>query len=192
MFEACFDELWQSLRHYLPFSGSHGVEHVKRVYELCLFIGKATGADLEILLPAAILHDAGRSDSTKGHSWESVRISEELLSKAGLDKLKIQMIGEAIRSHSYEAEESPRTLEAKILSDADKLDALGSVGIFRAAAYAAEEHRGTEDFMDHFHEKLLKLPELMYTELAQQMALRRRAFMYDYLNELQHELRLEA
>lgn len=176
----------------LPRSGSPGVEHVKRVYQVCLIIGKALEADLETLLSAAILHDIGRTGSRASHAKESTRISKKLLLNTGHSISKIKMIFDAIVSHSYEGAEAPKTLEAKILSDADKLHTLGSVGIYRAAAHAAEEGRSIRDLVNHFHEKLLQLPELMYTQTARDMAFRRKVFMVKYLDKLEQELRFQA
>jgi len=183
--------LWKVAERLMPRSGSHSIEHTRRVYELCLLLGNKLGADLDILLPAAILHDIGRRREVADHAEESAKLSEEVLKERGFNEQEIKRIIEAIRTHSFSGDRRPTSLEAEILSDADKLDTIGAVGVYRAAAYASEEDRTIKDFIDHFHEKLLKLPDLLYTEPAREMALRRREFMDRYLKQLDDELRLD-
>jgi uncharacterized protein len=184
--------LWEAVESILPRSGSHGIEHTRRVYQICFLLGERLGADLEVLLPAAILHDIGRCREVTSHAEESVRLSEKVLGELGFEEQRIKRIIEAIRAHSFGGDQKPGSLEAEILSDSDKLDAMGAVGIYRAAAYSSEEDRGIDDFINHFHEKLLKLQDLLYTAPAREMALQRREFMVRYLKEIDRELKLEA
>ena len=186
------DRLWEIAKRMLPRSGSHGVEHTERVYQICLSLGRRLDADLGVLLPAAILHDVGRRPGVENHAEESARMAEGILRELGFKEPRIEEITGAIRAHSFSGGRRPGTLEGEILSDADKLDALGAVGIYRAAAYSGETTRSLDDFVRHFHEKLLKLPDLMYTDPAREMALRRREFMVRYLDQLQREVNLEA
>ena len=183
--------LWEVAERLMPRSGSHSIEHTRRVYGLCLLLGRKLGADLDILLPAAILHDTGRRREVVDHAEESTRLSEEVLKELGFNEQEIKQIIEAIRTHSFGGDCRPISLEAEILSDADRLDAIGAVGVYRAAAYASEEDRTIKDFIDHFYEKLLKLPDLLYTKPAREMALQRRKFMVRYLKQLDDELRLD-
>ena len=183
--------LWEAAERIIPRFGSHGMEHTKRVYKLCLALGERLGADLEVLLPAAILHDIGRHPRIENHAQESAQLSKELLAELGLKEQKIERITETIKSHSFSGARRPGSLEGEILSDADKIDALGAVGIYRAAAYTNEERQHLCDFIKHFYEKLLKLPDLIYTESAK-MALQRREFMIGYLKQLDRELDQET
>lgn len=184
--------LWEAAERLLPRFGSHSIEHTKRVYQLCLALGERLGADLEILLPAAILHDIGRRPGVENHAEKSAQLSKKLLAELGFEEPKIKGIIQAIRAHSFSGGRKPGILEGEILSDADKLDALGAVGVYRAAAYGGEVGRSLGDFIRHFHEKLLRLLDLLYTEPARKMALRRREFMVGYLKQLDMELKLET
>jgi len=192
MNELELNRLWEAAQNILPRSGSHGIEHTRRVYKICLLLGNRLGANLEVLLPAAILHDIGRRREVANHTDESARLSEKMLGELTFEEQRIKRITEAIRAHSFSGDQRPDSLEAEILSDADKLDGLGAMGVYRAAAYASEEDRNIGDFINHFHEKLLKLPGLLYTEPAREMALQRKEFMVRYLKQIDRELKLET
>jgi len=114
-------------------------------------------------------------------------MARKILSELGYSK--IDEIIHAIEAHSFSAGNKATSLEAKILSDADKLDALGATGIYRAAQYSVEHNRPMEDYIAHFHEKLLKLVDLLYTEEAKNLALKRHMFMEKYLVQLEKELK---
>jgi uncharacterized protein len=174
----------------LPRQGTHSYEHTERVYRMCIFLGKKAGADESILLPAALLHDIGRGG--KNHALVGARKAKSILLKLGFDKKRINMVADAISVHSFSERKTAVSVEAKILSDADKLDALGAVGIYRAAAYSGEETRGIEEFVAHFHNKLLRLSDLFYTEGAKLMAGDRISFMRTYLDQLGQELSQKA
>jgi uncharacterized protein len=169
--------------------GSHGFDHTERVIKLCIFLGEKLGADMEVLIPAAILHDIARS--MKNHSIASARKSENILRNYNIEEDKIRHICEAIRTHSFSGGRKAKTIEAKILSDADKLDALGAVGILRTAMYSGETSRSLDDFLSHFDDKLLKLKDLMYTDEGYKVALIRHKYILDYLKRIQEEIELK-
>ena len=188
--EELLRRLREEVRRTLPEAGTHGYEHTERVYRTALHIGRRVGADLDILLPAALLHDIGRGEDN--HAEAGARKAREILERLGVDPNRIEAIVEAIETHSFSGGRKPRTLEAKVLSDADKLDAMGAIGIYRAATYSGEHQRPLEGFVQHFHEKLLRLRELLYTEEAKRMAEERHRFMLRYLEQLRRELNLET
>ena len=171
-------------------TGSHGFDHTKRVVGLCNLIGNREGARMDILIPAALLHDIARSaEKERGipHEAEGAQKAEEFLGSIGYDPAVIPEISGAIRTHRFRSEEKPVSLEAKILSDADKLDAMGAVGIARTFIRAGE-HQGTmEDAVGHFHDKLLRLHEHMYTGTAQAIAAERHEILVQFLRELARE-----
>jgi uncharacterized protein len=169
--------------------GSHGFDHTLRVIKLCVFLGNKLNAKMDILIPAAILHDIARSE--ENHAKVGAQKSRKILKKQGLIEEKVNSICEVIESHSFSANTEPKSLEAKILSDADKLDALGAIGIYRAAAYSCENSKTMEDFIYHFNEKLLKLKDQMYTDEAYKLAFSRHNYMEDYLKRITDEIRLK-
>ncbi|MEM2458581.1 MAG: phosphohydrolase, partial [Archaeoglobaceae archaeon] len=82
----------------------------------------------------------------------------------------------------------PKTLEAKVLSDADKLDAIGATGVARAFMVAGEKGRGVQETLRHFEEKLLKLKDLLYTDTAKSLAKRRHEFLVQFYEQIKREL----
>ncbi|MEM0331842.1 MAG: phosphohydrolase, partial [Archaeoglobaceae archaeon] len=101
----------------------------------------------------------------------------------------IDAVVHAIESHSFSSNVKPRTLEAKILSDADKLDAIGAIGVARAFLYSGEKGRSIEETLMHFEEKLLKLKDLLYTDTAKAIAAERHEFLKKFYEELKRELK---
>lgn len=176
-------------------SGAHGLDHVLRVTRLCEEIGEAEGADMRILIPAALFHDIARpieEETGIPHEEEGARIAEEYLGSIGYDAGRIRAIADAIRTHRYSTGAKPGALEAKILSDADKLDAMGAVGIARAFLQAGERGGGIEDAADHIHEKLLNLGGLIYTGAAAAIAERRHALLQVFADALDEETALTS
>lgn len=186
----------------------HDWLHVERVTATAAALGRGVGADLSVLLPAAILHDVvnlRKDDPRRGEaSALAAAAGSELLSRSEYDGSEIQRIGMVIREHSYTADIAPSTIESAVLQDADKLDALGAVGVLRASVcgarlgtrfYDAEDPfaaaRSTDDrryLLDHFEAKLLRLASRMHTVSARREADRRIAFLRDFLEALRSEL----
>ena len=173
-------------------SGSHGLDHTLRVTRLCEEIGKTEGADMQILIPAALFHDVARpleKETGIPHEEEGARIAEEYLRSNGCDESRIRAIVHAIRSHRFSRGTKPETLEAKVLSDADKLDSMGAIGIARAFMQAGEHGNSIEDTCAHFHEKLLNLRDLMYTDTAAGVAEERHELLQRFSDTLKDEIK---
>lgn len=188
---------------------AHGWEHVRRVYMLALRIAGEEGADKLITGCAALLHDIGRLLHRKGvpHSLLSVEEARDILKRYPLETEQIEAILHAIEAHSFSQGIEPRTLEARVVRDADRLDGLGAIGILRWAisgtikrkpqtksyhpADPFAEQREPDDrlyMLDHFYTKLLKLEQGMYTTTGRALAEQRTAYMRGYLQELRVEL----
>lgn len=122
-----FDELDKS-------DFSHGFTHIERVLNLCFIIGRKEGGDLETLEAAALLHDIARKQEDNGeiedHAKEGAILAEKILKEIGFPEEKIKNVVHCIDVHRCK-ERPAQTLEAKILQDADRLDALGAVDIAR-------------------------------------------------------------
>jgi uncharacterized protein len=190
----------------------HDFEHIMRVYRNAEYIGRKEGADMEILLAAVLLHDIvvypkGSAKTTKSAD-DSADLAEKILQEYGWSKERIERTSYCIRTHSYSKRLVPSSLEGKILQDADRLDALGAIGIARTFSVGGSENRmfynPTDPFwssgrvpddrqwtLDHFQAKLLKIKDSMHTQTAKQEAQERTAFMEKFLSQLRHEVRYE-
>jgi len=168
---------------------SHDIEHVIRVTKIAEYIAKKEGANVEIVRKAAELHDIARDKSN--HAIESAKLARKILESEEYNKEFINAVSHAIEAHSFSSGVEPKTLEAKILSDADKIDAIGAIGIARAFLFSGERGRSIRDTLRHFEEKLLKLKDLLHTETAKKLAERRHKILEEFYNELKRELELE-
>jgi uncharacterized protein len=189
-------------------NGSHDWEHTQRVVRLCEHIGRAEGADLLVLRIAAYLHDIGRciQDASRGalcHAREGARLARPLIDELPLAVSRRQNILHCIRSHRFRGNSKPQSLEARVLFDADKLDAIGAVGIARAYLFAgelgaclhnpllrAEEAKAYSKDDTGYREyavKLSKIKDRMLTRTARQMAEERHAFMAQFFNRFLEE-----
>lgn len=123
--------------------GSHDWEHTLRVYRLCCDLGPREGADMAVLLVAALWHDIGRrdQDASRGavcHAERGALIAAELLAGMPLEDQQKANVRHCVHAHRFRKEPQPATVEARVLFDADKLDAIGAVGIARAYQFAGE------------------------------------------------------
>lgn len=171
--------------------GAHTLDHIKRVYDLSMQIGEGMSISTRVVQAAALLHDVGRPKESElgvSHSILSGEMSKPLLQELRYTETEIEQIIDAIRTHRFSEGIEPNSLEGKILSDADKLDAMGAVGIYRAIAQAESEGRGMIGFLLHADEKLLKLKDLMYTDKGKKLATERHNVLQRFVDELREEL----
>ncbi len=185
----------------------HDMAHIKRVVEAAKKLALEEGADLDIVIPAAWLHDCVIIPKEDPRRNQASRLAadraKEWLAGEGFDSAQLEAIGHAIEAHSFSAGISPETPEAKVVQDADRLDAIGAVGIARcfaiggkmgASIYHPEEpfpeNREADDrswIVDHFFTKLLNLEDQFQTESGRREAQKRTEFMRDFLNQLKSE-----
>ena len=189
--------------YYLGDDPVHGFSHVLRVYRLCEKIGKEEKANLKILRAAALLHDVeGDVDVRKNHHLAAADFAEQILTKEGWQEGEIQAVLHCIRAHRFRnQEEEPTTVEAKVLFDADKIDAIGAVGIARAVSYAvragmdvyappSEHYLSTGELapgesQSVSHEYLYKLRHIkdrMFTKTGRSLAEQRHELMVNYFD----------
>jgi uncharacterized protein len=174
-------------------SGSHELDHLLRVAYLCEVIGKEENADMQVLVPAALFHDIARPlEGEKGipHEEAGARLAEHYLRSIRFDDECVPRIAHAIRTHRYRSAVKPETLEAQILSDAEKLDAMGAVGIARTFNRAGEHRGEIRDAVDHIHNKLMHLTLLMYTGTGKRLAEERHRYLCEFLEKLEAEITL--
>ena len=166
---------------------------------------------MEILLAAALMHDLvvypkGSSKRSKS-SDDSADLAEEILRRHEVEQEKIDRITYCIRTHSYSKKIIPTTIEGKVLQDADRLDALGAIGIARTFSVGGTEnrmfYRPDDPFcnrkrepddrlwtLDHFQVKLLKVKNSMHTSSAKKLAAKRTEFMRKFIAQLRNEIQL--
>jgi uncharacterized protein len=188
------------------FSG-HDYFHTLRVFNMATRISESEGANLEIAQLAALLHDVDdRKISPETH--ENQANAREFLIANGVNDEAIEIICKIIREISFGSNDpSPTILEGQCVQDADRLDAIGAIGIARAFAYGGnhnrhmyhpdikpslnmtkEEYRRSESTtINHFYEKLFKLTALMNTQTAIQIAEEREAYMRDFISKFLDE-----
>ncbi|MBC7085444.1 MAG: HD domain-containing protein [Methanomethylovorans sp.] len=188
---------------------SHDIYHTERVEYLCMRIREKEGGNEQVLRLAALLHDVGIiKEHLQGgnHAQYSAEMAQEFLTAAGAGKDMIEHVTDCIRSHRFSGALQAQTLEAKILQDADRIDALGAVGIFRSlvsmgSLRALRSTSGTvketcmnaynenpfDGFYEYMEKKPFKISERLNTGTAREIAAERLKVMHVYLAALREE-----
>jgi uncharacterized protein len=198
----------QARAWYTSSDAVHDFDHVLRVYHMAERLAIAEKADLEIVRAAALLHDAEGttpgSDSRTKHHLASADFAAQVLRRKHWSGERIEAVQHCIRAHRFrDRSEPPRTIEAKVLFDADKLDVLGAIGVARVIAYATlagqpwfsqpsaqfvetgKEEPGEPHSSYHEHLfKLRKVRERMFTETARRIADERLRYLDEYFERL--------
>ena len=202
------DLLKKEIQEIMKNDPAHDFQHVLRVCRNAEHLCKKEKVDRKLVLCAALLHDLvsyPKSDNrSKLSSIESAKRSKELLEKYDFLENEIKIICDAIQDHSFSQNKIPKTIEGKILQDADRLDALGSIGLARVFAtsgslnrsfYNPEDpfckNRNPDDSVwaiDHFFQKLLKLEDLMNTKSGKIEAKKRTLVLKSFLKQLKREI----
>jgi uncharacterized protein len=197
----------EARQHYHGADAIHDFDHVLRVLALAERLAEAEGADLEIVRAATLLHDVARHHGDRlatDHAQAGADIARRLLE--GHPPEKVEAVAHAIAAHRFRTGPTPQTLEAKVLHDADKLDAIGAIGVARAFAfgghkgqhlwgevppnYAEDETNRHEHTPIHeFHFKLIRIRDRLLTESARRLAGERHAFMVTFFERLEREVR---
>ena len=185
----------------------HDYFHTLRVFNMATNIAKSEGADLEIVQLAALLHDVD-DRKISPQTYEKQTNARSFLKLNSVDDIRIESICQIIREISFGANDSaPTTLEGKCVQDADRLDAIGAIGIARAFAYGGNHNRHIyhpeikpqlnmtkEEYVksesttiNHFYEKLFKLTDLMNTKTAKSIAIERDEYMKQFVLEFMDE-----
>jgi len=182
-----WQETFEKIASELMKEPTHDFEHAKRVCSISIHLAREENADEDVVKAAALLHDVGRSLGEKEHEQKSLEIAESLLGMTDFPKEKSKRVLECIRQHRFSSGEEAISLEAKILQDADRLDAIGAVGIARCFLWSGEHKKVLKEAVRHFSEKLLKLKDVMNTKSGRKMAEDRHRFMLEFLEELESE-----
>ncbi len=170
--------------------GAHTFEHTLRVRQLCLVLGQEENADLEVLEAAALLHDIGRPEEEKSgvsHAKIGAEMAIAFLATTSFPKEKLAAVASAIRTHRYSEQLTPESLEGEILSDADKLDAMGAIGLARTIAESLVQKRGLLGTIKHVDRKLLKLKDRIITKTGKRIAQGRHELLGRFMEQLAQE-----
>lgn len=196
------------MQQEMQVDAAHDISHVQRVVNTAKKLAMEEGADLSIVLPAAYLHDCFTYPKDHPNRKQSSIIAAKkavaFLESIDYPQQYHDAIAHAIEAHSFSANIRPNTLEAKVVQDADRLDALGAVGITRCIQVSTEfdaqlyddkdifaQQRELDDkqfTLDHFQTKLFKIAETMNTESARREAQKRKTFMQAYIEQLHDEV----
>lgn len=200
---------------------AHNLDHVFRVYNLCLTLAKdERNVDFEVLIPAALLHDIARVEESQDktgkidHAVLGGDLAEEILRDLEYNEEKINKIKDCIIAHRFRTGNEPKTIESKILFDADKLDVIGAIGIARTFMLAGQfgqrltvdesldeylelntvENGRIKDVSKHtpfieYEVKFKKIPEKLYTKKAKEIGEKRLKIMENYFKELRSEIK---
>jgi uncharacterized protein len=202
------DSLKDEVKELTKHDSAHDFEHIMRVYKNAQKICKQEKVNKNLVLSSILLHDVvsyPKSDKrSKTSSIHSAKKSKLILKKYDYSDVEIMIISNAIRDHSFSQNKTPETMEGKILQDADRLDALGAIGIARVFATGGSLNRpfynSNDPFckkrnpddktwtLDHFYQKLFKLESLMNTKSGKVEAKKRTRVLKEFLNQLKQEL----
>ena len=196
---------------------AHDFEHILRVLRMAEKIARVEGADLEVVRAAALLHDIARAEEDQlaaktteapplDHAELSAEQAHTYLLQKGASEEFAGRVAEAIRAHRFRGTQQPESLEAQILFDADKLDAIGAIGVARAYAIAGSlnqklyaeldddvvatraQHNASHTPFAEFNVKLSKLHTRFHTPTAKAIAAERHRFMVEFFERLKDEV----
>jgi len=155
----------------------HGFKHVERVYDMCINIGEKLNANIDVLKVSVLLHDIGRIDEKsdklmRNHAEISAEKALEFLTAQNfnISNIDLHNIIHCIKSHSFSNNINPETLEAKILADADKLDSLGVIGLYRTIGFTVKNNGSLNDVINHIEQKILKLKDKLFLDISRKIA----------------------
>ena len=183
---------------------AHDFEHIMRVYRNAEKICKIENGNKKLILSAVLLHDIIKNKNQINSALKSAKLAEIILKENHFSSDEIMVISDAIKDHSFSKNKIPSTPEGKILQDADRLDAIGAIGIARAFSFSGSNKRPFYDpkdpfsknrnlndnkwALDHFFEKLLKLEAKMNTKTGKLLAKRRTKILKNFLKEIKNEI----
>ena len=202
------DSIKNEVKEIMNNDPAHDFDHVMRVYKNAQKICKKEKANEKLVLCATLLHDIvsyPKSDKrSKNSSIESAKKSKIILKQYNFSNDEILIISDAIRDHSFSQNKTPKSIVGKILQDADRLDAIGAIGIARVFATGGSLKRPFYNIddpfcktrkpddktwtMDHFYQKLLKLESLMNTKSGKIESKKRTKVLKEFLHQLKQEL----
>ncbi|MCK4636106.1 MAG: HD domain-containing protein [Candidatus Moranbacteria bacterium] len=215
------EKIKEIAKEYMVSCSAHNFDHVMRVHNLALTLSKNEDIDLEVIKIATLLHDIGGKkeieDSTgkTDHAIESAKMAKSILEKLGYSEDKVKHIQDCIVSHRYRTGNKPKTKEAEIVFDADKLEIVGAIGIARAFAWVGKNNANLYRKVDieeyakenmggkingriqnktkhspqiNYETKDKHILKFLHTDKAKEIAKDRLKFSKDFLDRLENEI----
>lgn len=215
------EKIREIVKEELSQCAAHGFDHTERVYNLAIKIAETEDIDLEVVKIATLLHDIGgkrETDDNTGkidHASESAKMARPILENLGYPEKKIKHIQDCILSHRYRNEHAPTTKEAQLIFDADKIDALGAIGLARMFAWIGRNNAfiykkmNVEEYIKdnlggkidgriqdktkhsaqiNYETKVKHIVNLLHTKKGKEIGAERTKFFKDFLDRMEREI----
>jgi len=189
------ESIWSCVQSDLAQEPVASTDHVERMTIWCQKLAPAEGADMEVLVAGALLHDIGVPIDRKTHYVVGRNRAAEILKQVGFPQEKVDAALHVLEAHSRYGGPEPQTLEAKVGQDADALEYIGAIGILRALVRGLND--GSFDgrishFPDYLRSILAKVEETFHTKEAEGLGRSRLEYMKRFLERIEKELRHEV
>ena len=190
------EKIWHYVKSDLAEEPVASTDHIERMTTWCQQLGPDAGADMEVLVAGALLHDVGVVINRKEHYRVGRPRATEVLKEVGFPEEKIDGALHVLEAHSrYGGAPAPETTEAKVGQDADALEYIGAIGIIRAVVRGLND--GSFDgkisgFPDYLRSLLAKIEGTFHTEKAGEFGRSRLEYMRKFLKRIEEELDMEA
>jgi uncharacterized protein len=186
-------KIWEMVNRDLTDEPVASSDHVERMVTWCQKFGPAEGADLEILVAGALVHDIGVLSNRKNHYFAGRERALEIFRVADIPEDKVRGALEVMETHSRYGGPDPQTIEAKVGQDSDAMEYIGAIGIIRMVVRGMIDgsfNGRASDFPDYMRSILAKV-DTFHTGQAKEMGDGRLAFMEGFLKQLEKELKYE-
>jgi uncharacterized protein len=188
-------QIWNQVKQILAKEPVASIDHVERMTTWCQKLGDAAGANMDVLIAGALLHDVGVTVNRKLHYSVGRKQAEEILSEVGFPEGMTDQALHVLEAHSRYGGPDPATLEAKVGQDADALEYIGAIGILRAVVRGLND--GSFDgkmssFPDYLRTILAKVEGTFHTKEAEEIGRSRLDYMKAFLDHIETELKGEA
>lgn len=187
--------IWQHVKVDLADEPVASTDHVERMTRWCQELGPAIDADMEVLIPGALLHDVGVVINRKKHYVVGRTRAAEILRDSGFPEEKIDATLHVLEAHSRYGGPEPQTTEAKVGQDADALEYIGAIGILRAVVRGLNDGSFSgkiSDFPEYLRSVLAKVEGTFHTGKAEELGQSRLKYMRSFLERIEQELQNEA
>ena len=189
------ERIWQHVKADLDDEPVASTDHVERMTRWCQELGPAADADMEVLIPGALLHDVGVVINRKKHYVAGRTRATEILRESGFPEDKIDAALHVLEAHSRYGGPEPQSTEAKVGQDADALEYIGAIGTLRAVVRGLNDGSFSgkiSDFPEYLRSILDKVEGTFHTEQAEELGKPRLKYMKSFLKRIEQELRNEA